>query len=590
MSEPSPIDAAISRIKAVYTPGPGRASEDPEPDLTDDTPDIELPEHLSWPPPGLEHIHGLLPRITTEFWFYALIMLVPVALATLRDRPPEIGSWGIVVVMIVVGVLLWGAYMRLLVLFNRATSAVRAGYPRQLVWHVAADWARNTPQILRGMESFERLSIAQRARLLDARVWASGFGLAGALWISIGFPVLLAFGAGGDVSARAVWLCTLLPALFLAAVSIYFRVREIRASYENRIPDEEDRHRRQQAHGWSHMYERAGYPLRALDMGSRYRVLGTAAVFAVFLAIIPASMAAFSMVFPLIVHDNIATNSTSVHRAALWPLRAYRLPADSAISAARAGAAYHNLVTAHLGTRPAMLRPASGPALPDSVFPVLGRAARMDFVGARWNLGARDGAVPWRIEPVARGLQEAANARIAAARALMQNGNTEAAEIAVREVIGAGFLVADDAVQRTDALAGLAIVHRGADALADAYRARARGAEADRIAGVLAAAAHATQAALSLAHGSRPGREGLRRFVLREDMPRALRWELFMDATTLANCGSLPNMVFGPGRSHRAFAARAHDALVRFPADEEYFRLAAAGGRCNFGGMRRAMR
>jgi hypothetical protein len=416
------------------------------------------------------------------------------------------------------------------------------------------------------------------------------FGLAGALWITIGFPLLLAFAAGGDVSARAVWLGTLLPALFLVAVSIYFRVREIRASYENRIPDEEDRHRVQQAHGWSHMYERAGYPLRALDMGSRYRVLGTAAVFAIFLAIIPASMAAFSMVFPLIVHDNASLYSMTVRMAGLSPLREYRLPADSTISAAAAGAAYHNLVTAHIRNRPANLRPASGPAAPDLAFPLLARAKDMDFAGARWSLGAASGEAPWRFEPLSGGLRDAATARLDAAKRLAQSGQVAAAELAAREVISAGFLIADNSLHRFDALSGATIAYLGADALAVIYDASGRGADADRIKGVLASSAAATQSALSLSYGSRPGREGLRRFVLRQDMPRALRWDLFMDATTLAHCGSLPNMVFGPGRSHRAFVSRAHDALVRFPADEAYFKLAAEGGRCSFGGMRRAMR
>jgi hypothetical protein len=488
---------------------------------------------------------------------------------------------------------LWGAYMRLLVLFNRATSAVRAGYPRQLVWHVAADWARNTPQILRGMDSFERLSISERARLLDARVWASGFGLAGALWITIGFPLLLAFGAGDNVSARAVWLGTLLPALFLVAVSLIFRVREIRASYENRIPDEEDRHRRQQAHGWSHMYERAGYPLRPLDMGSRYRMLGTAAVFAIFLAIIPASMAAFSMVFPLIVHDNASLYSMTVRSAGLAPLREYRLPADSTISAAAAGAAYHNLVTAHITNRPALLRPASGASVPDSAFPILGRAQAMDFAGARWNPGAAPGVAPWRFEPVSGNLRAAAVARLETAKRLAQAGRADSAALVAREVVSAGFLIADNALHRFDALNGLTIAQIGADALAGVYRATGRGDDAARIAGVLATTATATQSAMVLAHGNRPGRAGLRRYVLNQTMPRAMRWDLFMDATTLAHCGSLPNMVFGPGRSHREFVQRAHDALVRFPADEEYFRLAAAGdmgGRCSFRWLRGAMR
>ncbi|MGQ0815269.1 MAG: hypothetical protein ACT4O1_12555 [Gemmatimonadota bacterium] len=528
MSNLHPIDAAIGRLKRIYTPDAGRPSEDPEPDLADTTENEadDLAVELSWPPPGLEHIHGLLTRITVEFWFAALIMIATVAIAALRERPAEAGSWGTVAVLLVVGLLLWGAYMRLLVVFNRATSAVRAGYPRQIVWHVAADWARDTPQILRGEQSFERLPVAARARLLDARVAASWSGLAGAVWITATLPVWLMFGARGAIEAPVVWLATLLPAALCVSASIFFRVREIRALYGNRIPDEEDRHAAQQARGWRHLYGRVGYQNAALDMGSRYRVAGTAAVFAIFAILIPLAMAAFTMVFPFILGDNAAMYSTMVRVVALTPLREYHVPLDTGVTRTAAGT----------------------------------------------------------------DLRAAAVADAARARRQAQTGEPDSAETTARRIISVGFVTADDAWRFTDAMSGTAVVQLGADALADVYRASGRTDDEARIRAVLATTAAASQSALSLARGSRTTRRGLERIVLRNDVPRAIRWHAYASVSTLARCGSLTGMVFGVGERHRAFERAAHAALVRSPDEQNYFARVSGGDRCNFGLMRRAFR
>src|SRR5687767_4785874 len=150
MSDIRPIDTALARLRSVYTPGAGRASQDAEPDLSADADDPSLPDELIWPPPGLEHIHGLTSRITSQLLFGAFVLLFPFIWGMLRDRTPDAGSWGTIAVLFVDFVLLWAAYMWLLVLSNRFARGVRMGYPRQLLWHVATDGARNAPRVLRG--------------------------------------------------------------------------------------------------------------------------------------------------------------------------------------------------------------------------------------------------------------------------------------------------------------------------------------------------------------------------------------------------------------------------------------------------------
>ena len=586
-----PIDVALSHLKRVYVPGPGRASEDPEPDLTDDAhtdPGGDLPADLVWPPPGLEHIHGLLPRITTELTFAAVLLIAPIALGLLRDRAPEPGSWGTVVVMMVVGVLLFATWIRTMILFNRATSGVRAGYPRQLVWHVAADSWRNTPEILRGRFSFERLGVAERTAILDARVAASLFGFAAVAWLTTTFPFWLLLGVTGRISGRTVWITTLMPAVVLLAVSLFFRWRELRAFYGNRIQDEEDRHGAQQARGWRDLYRRAGYDVTTVDAGARYRLASVAAVLCIFLIFIPLVLAAFTMVIPPLVQSNASMYSMTIRRAALDPLEVHRLPVDTTITPLAAGESFHSIVMAGTSSNSPILKPARSQTA-DSALGILGRARAMDYAGARWNLGVTGSVPPWRIEPAAHRFQQTASL----------HARLNADETSLREIISAGFLVADDAMTVWDAQTGQTVVQVGAGALADLYDRTGRSAEAAQIRGVLNTASATAIAALKSTGETRATLRGLRLAVVGTQVPRAVRWDVFTGLSTTARCGSLPALVFGPGKRHRQFARYAHDELVRFPADERYFEIVSRGytetmgtakGSCNVGWVRDALR
>ena len=590
MTDIRPIDAAIRHLQRVYKSGAGRPSEDAEPDLSEPQPETveNLPEHLVWPPPGLEHIHGLLPRITTELAFAAILLIAPVALGLLRDHSPESGSWGALVVMMVTGVLLFATWVRVMILFNRATSGVRAGYPQQLVWHVAADSRRNTPEILRGRFSFERLGVAQRTAMLDARVAASLFGFASVVWLTTTFPFWVLFGVTGRISGGSVWIATLLPAALLLTGSLWFRWRELRAFYGNRIQDEEDRHGAQQARGWRDLYRRAGYDVTTADAGARYRLASVAAVLCIFLIFIPLVLAAFTMVIPPLVQSNTSMYSMTIRRAALEPLEAYRVPTDTTITPLAAGESFHSIVMAGTSSNSPMLKPARSQTA-DAALGILGRARAMDYAGARWNLGVTGSVPPWRIEPAAHRFQQAA--------ALHARMNAD--EISLREIISAGFLVADDAMTVWDAQTGQTVVQVGASALADFYDRTGRALEAARIRGVLSTASPAAIAALKSAGETRATMRGLRLAVVGTQVPRAVRWDVFTGLSTTARCGSLPALVFGPGKRHQQFARYAHDELVRFPADERYFEIVSRGytetmgtakGSCNLGWVRDALR
>lgn len=320
MNEPRPADVAINELMRTHARGAGRPREDPAPDLSTDD---DLPHDLIWPPPALEHLHGLMTRVTGGLYLTALILLAAIVFPVLMDRPPEIGSWGSVVAFVICGVMLWASYMWLMVMFNRAATGVSLGYPRDLVWQVAADSTRNTPQVLRGIGAYERLDIAHRTALLHDRVTAGAFGLAGALWLTISIPILIAFAARGTIGTVAFWVVALLPAAFCIAMSVVYRVRDVRADYGNRIPDEEDRLTAQQARGWSRLYASAGYNVEGARTAPGYRLAAGGAAFAVFIILIPIAIAAFSMMVPQVAPGSTNLYINSLRASAFAPLRTY---------------------------------------------------------------------------------------------------------------------------------------------------------------------------------------------------------------------------------------------------------------------------
>ena len=65
--------------------------------------------------------------------------------------------------------------------------------------------------------------------------------------------------------------------------------------------------------------------------------------------------------------------------------------------------------------------------------------------------------------------------------------------------------------------------------------------------------------------------------VLDSTTVRGLAWESFAVMATLAPCMNLNRVVFGPDEAHRAFVDAAHQALVRWPSEEDLFRVASRG-------------
>lgn len=565
MSEIRPADAAINHLKRNYTPGRGRPSEDVEP-----AEELKLDIDLLWPPPGLAHLHGLLNRVTGSLLLAALVLSTTIALPLLLERPSDSGSWGTVIAFIIAGVLLWGAYMWLLVLFNRAATGIESGYPRRLVWLVAADSQRNTFEIMRGSGPYERLTVEQRRALLRARVTASLVALAAALWLTISLPVLLAFGASAAWGTNAFWAITLLPAILLFAISVYHRLLDARMDFGSRIPDEDARVISQQAAGWRELFEHIEIGPRASKATTRYRLGAAAAFIAVFLMLLPLGMAIFTTFVPRLLQGNVGLFTHTVRLAALAPLRAYRMPIDSTITATEAGEAFHRLAMtdAH---RHRDLKPAT-PSMGDELS-LLARAGHMDYAGPRWTFVEHRAwryATPHAIPVTVADLDEKT-------------------ETELKEILSAGFLIADESLSTTDALLGGMLAQMAGSSLARRLRARGAIGDAQLMTGVIEASAQARSAAFPLGVRSRMSQTALRRVVTNQNLPRAFRWEALMYASWSARCGTLTSLAFGPSRDYANFLESARKSLIRYPAEQSYFNAIVGNGRCSLDWVRDAV-
>jgi hypothetical protein len=125
---------------------------------------------------------------------------------------------------------------------------------------------------------------------------------------------------------------------------------------------------------------------------------------------------------------------------------------------------------------------------------------------------------------------------------------------------------------------GHVVVGIGGEALERFYAAAGRPVEAGQVRELAAAA---TRSAARIHAASPEGTEAFVRslpaMILDTGAVRGQRWESLILTTTLTPCLNLNRMVFGPDDAYRDFLARARASLVRWPSEEQLFRVAEAG-------------
>jgi hypothetical protein len=204
-------------------------------------------------------------------------------------------------------------------------------------------------------------------------------------------------------------------------------------------------------------------------------------------------------------------------------------------------------------------------------FALVARASAADIVGTRYRLPFAEDATWWSVTiPRYSQLTTGANAHIALAAWHLHQGQTEQAEMLLREVIGVGLALARDGPTTIDNLIGLIVAERGGRALEALLRATGREAEADRFELVRTTLANVRRR-------SAPDASAFPRMAeiaLDEGQLRGVRWESFVQTTALGGCINLHGAVFGTDGDYEEWLRRAERSLVRYPGEAALFEVA----------------
>jgi hypothetical protein len=556
---------------------------------------------------------------------------------TFSSLGPFADAWWVLVVLAAVGLgFAIDALTSLWRLLRRTSGALESGYDATTVLRVAADVRKDMGFLLQGNRHFAMMEDADRERLATRRVLAAACAAAAGVWLPVVLGLALLAAARGWVGPGGLWMVTLLPAggLYLAAGFLGAledsSIRKARRSWF-RQPWAQDLDAEEIAAWRNDLAARLGRsPAEALPGHGRiYRrwAVGVGAlVVAVALPIL--TLVPTSAIGPLLALVAAPSFGNLQQRAArVEAYRAFRLESDPALDPQEAGRLLHSLLyvgsppPSAAGERaperrydaawlpglqagnPTGMEPhrwaeelfgivaaapspelmafldgvASSPAHAD--LSRLARAAALDAGAGRWADPLPEGVSVLSL-PVPRigGIREGAYAHLAAAASDLARGREADAETKIREVISVGFLMADDGPTLIDNLVGHVVVGVGGTALERFYQATRREEDARRVRALAEAAARAAARVHTYApEGTEAFVRSLPAAVADTGAVRGLRWESFILTTTLTPCLNLQRMVFGPEAEYRAFVARAHASLVRWPSEEQLSAVAEAG-------------
>ncbi|MFQ6046579.1 MAG: protein kinase [Gemmatimonadales bacterium] len=509
---------------------------------------------LEWPPPGLETLHGRLPRVTARLWVgglsIGLCALAMIAAGPGIAAPTESLTTSAIWLLGLVGtgVLAW-ALKALIALGNDMGRALGFGFGWLTVAETLADRRGDAGRLISGMREYSILDDRGRSALRKNRVVREVVSLVGGV---LPVPSLLLLGwvaSTGRVSpAVAPWVLLGPPllALFVSAWLEYVELRAVGRARKRlsagRAPTEGVQHL---VEPWYETFEAArrvqplgrgatGRPLVARAVGGGIAVLVVCAALISLPVAVPGVIASLNM-------RNIAVPDFSRVEDRILLAEAVRhwgVPPDSSITSLEAGRALYTLLqeppgsrfpmhpvprqidaqwsvlrdTNAFGARLSVIadslwyrgvggftqeetayleRVASHPGLRE--LRTVARAAEVDFLGGAFVLPFPDSLSIWDF-PIPRlaSAREAAYGNVASALLSFSRGRLDEAETRLRETISYGLKVLDGH-SLIEGLVGAVIVGIGRHNLEHFYRASGRDADARALRGAYEAALAANE-------------------------------------------------------------------------------------------------
>jgi serine/threonine protein kinase len=588
---------------------------------------------LEWPPPGLEHLNDKLRRALRPTALGGALIGVPLVLLAAFDRDSYVRDL-LPPIEFVLSVAALGFFVfllgcvRVLGFFRAAGKCVDTGYRWGTVAEAAADWRGDTGALITGAREYATLHPAQRSTLRRNRVLATAFLLVSAVTPVLGFAI------GALVAARTprgpavvFWSSLAASLVFIGvwAVLSWFEERRLRRARSRRLALSSVQERPAElAASWTESFDqvRMGQRMGAGPAGRRRAVWRS--VVAVIVVTLVAALGAEALILASAVNNVMLAGVVPRFNAVREKIRrverldAYVVPADSNITAERAGQALYAVgesgprvrrqqwqAEAKIAIPQFRLPAGDGPFgavnnLPDAFvaarrgftdaqrrwlrqladnpglaeFRLAANARRLDLGSALYAIppGSRVGILDFPI-PAFMGIRNAAYSNTAAAALDLGAGQPRDAERRLREVISVGFLMMRDGRTLMENLMGATIVDKGRLSLEAFYQATGRAAEARAV-------SPATDPVLDLAVDP-DGRQRvpveemarmLRRIALDSTEIRGMRWEM-LATYSLMPCADARQILFGPDSVHTSVMDEARASLVRSPSDSIYFSM-----------------
>lgn len=565
---------------------------------------------LEWPPPGLERLHGALPRFSRRAGLSsALLAMAVLGLALNEPGTPA----AIPPLVFEFSALLGGVLLLQAIAANRlvgdAGRALRRGYEWTTLLEVMADFRGDTGLLIAAQRDFAPLSSVPRQRLRLIRIVAALTAFAAAAAPLPALLVAVRLGAAGAIGPLGAATLTMMPSLLLLAVVQSLRlvesrfVKRPRARGAAAAPPVSPL--AVQAWNSSLRSAQAALPLPKLLPGPlSTRLLSGAVALAITVAVLAMTpLIALPMLGRVMgaVAEPLYSNAYQRFRAA-EVARPWRPAIEAGITPLEAGMALHRLSLPDPRFSD-LLQP--DPALPEpisirNISSVLGQlnAARLDSLlvqAARGGLPVRErqaiaqlAAQPgWSLvraaaraarPDVARTrhtaealasvplselsiprimmLRDVGNAAAAVAALRLMDGRTREAESWLRDPIGLGFNVMHYGLSRAETLVGSTILNNGLERLETFYRLTGRAGEADRIRAARDSARNATDRELERQDAARRpqddlvtrNRRGLIGIIGDSTVPVSFRWS-FVSNLTFQQCFNARELVFGPSEA-----------------------------------------
>ena len=592
---------------------------------------------LAWPPPGLDALHGKARQVSGRARTATTLLAIVIAwhvFALPVDHRAVRTLIGLTLVASLICYL--GAIMRAAALLDTARRARRLGYRRGILAYVALDRHTDSRELFAGEASFESVRLRTRDRIRSLRLLSSVLLLLAVLLPPplAGLSLMLAM--RGSASDLAAALIVLAPPLFCAVVAVVAHGYAAVLAQWDRGGDAwdpapvttEERARtwiEKEAAESNDAHTSVVPAARAASGGLLVTILGAGAGIALFL-FVAASIGAV-LGFVSVTHARLGSADYSIPQRTIFRIeimRPWRLPADSSIDPMRAGNALHTLLFPTGSVPDGIQQPErsyDAPVWPRRVPPLnsaelyfrivqgdtslMNHAALSDAVAAirayrphpvfaELTVLARapdiDVTATRFIAPVDPAAVEAMYNRRALAHAAMivaaqrlQRGDADGAELIMREILSAGFLLIDRSPYQSDFWLGIDLIENATEALTYIYGRTGRTELANvlrRLASMQPTNAYTGQATGDYGplSGPRNGTDAVRARIAplmgAAFTYPALRWRGYQVASHMARCGSFRSVLFGPSERHTRSLGRLLADLPRLPSDTALVRLA----------------